>query len=126
MGSVVERARAAQAKWAALSLKERGAKLVDLAKRILERRGEVASILAQETGRDEAENLLNEVVFVLDYAKGAVSTAKAALAPEKVWLNPLNFPGKKVVVEAVPRGVIGSSSRGTTRCSSSTSRFSQR
>lgn len=107
IAAVVDRARAAQVAWAALPLKERGNKLVALAKRILERRDEVASILAQETGRDEAENLLNEVVFVLDYAKGAVSTAKSALAPEKVWLNPINFPGKRVVVEAVPRGVIG-------------------
>lgn len=107
VAGAVARARKAQAAWAATPLKDRGKAVVALARRILERRSEVAAILADETGRDEAENLLNEVVFVLDYAKGAVSTAKSALAPEKVWLNPLNFPGKRVVVEAVPRGVIG-------------------
>lgn len=107
VAAVVARARSAQATWAAMPLAERSNRMVALARRILERRAEVAAILADETGRDEAENLLNEVVFVLDYAKGAVSTAKVALAPEKVWLNPLNFPGKRVVVEAVPRGVIG-------------------
>ena len=107
VAGVIAAARKAQLAWASTSLKERGQALIALARRILSNRAEVAAILADETGRDEAENLLNEVVFVLDYAKAAVSTGKAALAPEKVWLNPINFPGKRVVVEAVPRGVIG-------------------
>ena len=62
--------------------------------------------MAMETGRAEAESLLNEVVTVLDYANGAIAVAKRALQSEKVSLSPLNFPGKRAVIEAIPRGVI--------------------
>ena len=103
---VIESARAAQGPWAALSTKTRGDQLIAVAKRILERREEAIALLADEMGRSAADSLLGELAFVLDYARGAVKVGRSALAPVPVRLSPINFPGKRVVVEAVPRGVI--------------------
>lgn len=103
---VIDRAHAAQTQWAQTPFKVRAQRVQELARRILERRDEAAQVMAMETGRAEAESLLNEVVTVLDYANGAIAVAKRALQSEKVSLSPLNFPGKRAVIEAIPRGVI--------------------
>lgn len=106
--ALVERARAAQVGWASLPLEARAERCLAFARRVLERRGEVAELLMQETGRSRAECLLADgVVIVPDYVRGAVRAAKKALAPEPVALSALEWPGKKAVIEAVPRGVIG-------------------
>lgn len=106
--ALVDRARKAQVGWAALPLESRAERCMAIARRVVERRAEVAEILMQETGRSRAECLLADgVVIVPDYVKGAVRAAKKALAPESVPLSPVEWPGKKAVIEAVPRGVIG-------------------
>lgn len=107
VAAVVERARAAQRGWAATPLPERSRRVLSLGRRIAERRDEVLVILGQEMGRASADSLMSEVATIVDYTKGAVTVANQALAPEKVALSPLTFPGKKAVVEQVPRGVIG-------------------
>lgn len=106
MAAVVARARAAQPAWAATPLAEREKAALALGRRILEKRDEILAILTNETGRDPAESLLGEVAFAVSYSKGAVAVARAALAPEKIKLSPIDFPGKRAVVEAVPRGVV--------------------
>ncbi|MBW1881044.1 MAG: aldehyde dehydrogenase family protein [Deltaproteobacteria bacterium] len=103
---IVARARTAQAGWAALTLKERSAKMLEMARRVVEHREEAAALLSQEIGRQEGDNLLTEVSILVSYAKGAVAVAKKTLKPQRVRLSALEFPGKKVVVEAVPRGVV--------------------
>ena len=100
-------ARAAQSAWAARSLDERAASALALGRALIERRADIAAILSKETGRSVTECLMSEVVTGVSYAKGAVRAARAALATETIKLSPLEFPGKKVVVEAVPRGVVG-------------------
>ncbi|TNE88953.1 MAG: aldehyde dehydrogenase family protein [Deltaproteobacteria bacterium] len=107
VAAVVERARAAQKGWAATPLAERARRVLDLGRRIAERRHEVVAILDDEMGRASADSLISEVATIVDYTKGVVSVGKAALAPEKVALSPITFPGKKAVIEQVPRGVIG-------------------
>jgi acyl-CoA reductase-like NAD-dependent aldehyde dehydrogenase len=103
----VHRAREAQPAWGALPLAQREEKAMLLARRILERRDEIKAILSSETGRDPTECLVSEVMTALSFAKAAVRAARQALQPDKVRLSPLEFPGKKIVVEAVPRGVVG-------------------
>jgi acyl-CoA reductase-like NAD-dependent aldehyde dehydrogenase len=78
-----------------------------LARRIVEKRDEIGRILAQETGRSLVEAQMSEVVTAVSYVKGAIRAAEKALASETIALPKLEHPGKKVVVEAVPRGVIG-------------------
>lgn len=107
VAAVVERARAAQRGWAATPLAERARRVLDLGRRIAERREEVLVLLDQEMGRATADSLISEVATVVDYTKGVVSVGTAALAPERVALSAVNFPGKRAVVEQVPRGVIG-------------------
>ncbi len=104
---IVRRARAAQPVWAHLPLSERIEATFAIARRVLERRAEAMVILSAETGKSEAECLLSEVAGIMDFAKGAARAAKKALAPEKIPLSVLDYPGKKVVVEAVARGVVG-------------------
>ncbi len=107
VAAAVAAARAAQPAWAATPLAHREERCLALARRILERRDEVAELLRKETGRDPAESLFDEIVFVLTYVKGACAVARKELAPERVPLSMLDFPGKRATVEAVPRGVIG-------------------
>ncbi len=104
---VVARARAAQPAWGALPLAARQDKAMLFARRILERRKEITTIMAAETGRDPTECLVSEVIVALSFAKAAGRAARDALKPERIKLSPLEYPGKKIVVEAVARGVVG-------------------
>jgi len=104
---VIERARCAQKDWRGLSIKQRGKYVTALAKRILDCREEILDIMCDEMGRGRADSLLSELTVVMNYAKGTIGVAKEATRAKKVKLSPLEFPGKKAVIEAVPRGVIG-------------------
>ena len=103
----IRASRSAQRDWAALSLKVRSKSIQRLAKRILDHREEILDIMGDEMGRGRADSLLSELTVVMNYAKGAAAVAKQALKSEKVKLSPIEFPGKKAVIEAVPRGVVG-------------------
>ena len=99
-------ARAAQPGWAALSFDARAEKLLGLARAMHADQANGAKIMSQETGRSELECLMSELVSVVEYMQGAIKAGRGALAPEKVGISMLNFPGKKAVIEAVPRGVV--------------------
>ncbi len=107
VSEVVGAARKAQPDWAAKSLKERGQVLAQVASNILGRAEEIARIVADETGKNVDEVLLNEVSGVGEYVKLARKEAKAALQPQKVAISSVAYPGKKATVEMVPRGVVG-------------------
>lgn len=107
VAEIVEKARQAQRDWARKSLDERAERCRSLGRRILERHLEVARIMSSETGRSETECLMNEVVGTADFVSDAIDVAGVALRPMKVKLSALNYPGKRAVIEAVPRGVIG-------------------
>ena len=103
---LVLRARQAQIAWGHMTLGNRAKALHEVVQAILSNHKEVISIMSKETGRSETECLMSEVVGLKDYLNGAVSAAKKALADEPIKLAALDYPGKKAVVEAVPRGVI--------------------
>lgn len=103
---VVAKARAAQAGWAALSLDERAEGLRALGRRILQGRAEVAKLMADEMGRTELQSVALEIMPVAELVKGAIGVAKQALAPVRVPISKLDYPGKRAVIEAVPRGVV--------------------
>lgn len=105
--SAIAAARAAQPAWAATPLDRRQALALDIGRAILERRAEITAILSSETGRSETECLISEVASTVDFIRGANRVAAAALAPERIKLSVLDFPGKKAVIEAVPHGVVG-------------------
>lgn len=103
---VIGAAREAQTAWGAQHFDHRLETLRGAIRRILEARQQVVEIMSQETGRSETECLMSEVVGMMDYLNAAARTAKEALAPERVRLSSLDYPGKKAVIEAVPRGVV--------------------
>jgi acyl-CoA reductase-like NAD-dependent aldehyde dehydrogenase len=105
--AAVEAARVAQRGWAGQPQRFRNDALRNLAREIVKRRAQVAAIMALETGRSPAECILSEIVAVIPGVEGHIRAAGEALAPERVPLSMLDHPGKRVVVEAVPRGVVG-------------------
>jgi acyl-CoA reductase-like NAD-dependent aldehyde dehydrogenase len=107
VADLVDASRQAQIGWAAQSLSARSKAVLAFARAALDRHEEIIAILAQETGRSGMECGLNEANGILEYARGAVKVAKSALKPIKVGLNPVVFPGKKAVIESLPRGVVG-------------------
>lgn len=105
--AAVDAARKAQPAWGALPLESRELAVLELGRLLLTERAEGMRILSQETGRSPTECLMSELVSSLEFARAAVRTGRKALAPEKIPLSVLDYPGKRAVIEAVPRGVVG-------------------
>jgi acyl-CoA reductase-like NAD-dependent aldehyde dehydrogenase len=103
----VERARGAASAWAALSFTQRGVYLAKCRDRLLTKAHEIAALLQQENGKPQVEAYLSEVVPNLDLFDFHVANDEKLLRPEKVKLNPMNYPGKGGVIEHLPLGVIG-------------------
>lgn len=105
--AAVVAARAAQRNWAALPLSARADAIHALGQAVLARADEVAKVMSSETGRSVLECKASELTSLAPYVDTAIAIAKQVLKPSKVRLSALDFPGKKGVTEAVPRGVIG-------------------
>lgn len=103
----VARARKASAAWGALSYRERGALLSRVRDRFLERAQQIAEILHKENGKPQVEAYMAEVIPNLDLFDYHIANDAKLLADEPVKLSPLNYPGKKGVIQHVPLGVIG-------------------
>jgi acyl-CoA reductase-like NAD-dependent aldehyde dehydrogenase len=104
---IVERARKAQKEWAALSLAERTTRVRTIASTLLDRADAISEVLARETGRSILAARFPEVAIATDYARMATKVAAIALAPEKIKLSSIDMPGKRGVIEQIPRGVVG-------------------
>ncbi|MEZ4220176.1 MAG: aldehyde dehydrogenase family protein [Polyangiaceae bacterium] len=104
--AAVSRARKAQPAWAARSLAERADAVRELARTLLAEKDHGLEVMSGETGRGKTECLMSELVGVLDFVEGAVRAANKALAPERIALSRINYPGKRCTVEMVPRGVV--------------------
>ncbi|MDP2275775.1 MAG: aldehyde dehydrogenase family protein [Archangium sp.] len=105
--AAVATARTAQANWVALPLATRADAMRALGQAVLAKADELAKLMSMETGRSVVECKASELTSLVPYIETAIVVAKEALAPSKVRLSMLDFPGKKGVTEAVPRGVIG-------------------
>ncbi|MCA9536405.1 MAG: aldehyde dehydrogenase family protein [Myxococcales bacterium] len=103
---LVERARAAQAVFAGKSVAERARLLTRFRDAILARGEAFVAVLAEEAGKPAAEAWLHEVVATADLAAYWCADGAAHLAPHEPALDPVNYPGKRAVIERVPRGVI--------------------
>ncbi len=103
----VATARDAQRAWAALPLNDRATRIKALGQAVLSKADELARVMADETGRSTTECKASELTSLSPYIDTAIAEARRALTPHKVRFSPLDFPGKRGVTEAVPRGVIG-------------------
>ena len=107
LAAAVARARDAQAAWAATPFPERARRVRELGRLIVQRRVEGAAIMAPELGRTPGMCEVAELNNSASFAESAIRAARAALAPHKVRLSMLDYPGKRAVVEPVARGVVG-------------------
>jgi acyl-CoA reductase-like NAD-dependent aldehyde dehydrogenase len=103
--AAVERARRAQPAWAALSVEERGERLLRYRDAVVERQDELVELLSAETGKPRHEALLHEVVMVADLATYFARVAPKALAPREVPLHLMKHRQSRV--HYTPKGVIG-------------------
>ncbi len=104
---IVDRSREAQIGWGARSFSDRVAALERVVQRLVTKADEAAEIALTESGKSTTDFLMNEMASMGPYLSTAVAEAKVALKPVKVKLSPLDYPGKKAVIELVPRGVVG-------------------
>jgi len=107
VASVVTAARRAQPGWAALPSQDRERRIIRFGHALMERRAEITELLWSETGRPPLESFMADLAVCVGYCKRAVAVSRKALAPEKVPLSALEFPGKRATTFAVPRGVVG-------------------
>lgn len=108
LAAIIHAAEEAQVRWAQRGLGERVTALERVVQRILANAGEILDILVRETGKSRTDAKMNEGISSLGpYFNTAVQEARVALAPVKVKLSPLDYPGKKITTEAIPRGVVG-------------------
>lgn len=104
--AVVQRARAAQARWAALSVGGRGKALAQLKPRILRRAEEIAKLIREETGKPEVEALLGEVLASADVVDFWAERIAEELEPYEAEIDALSYPKKRAWVHREPRGTI--------------------
>ena len=105
--AIILQAKIAQNIWESISLKERQRRLTSFAKKVVKNRAQGASIISKETGRPYSVTQLTELNNTVSYANDAITISNQALKSKKLPLSPLDFPKKRGMIEAVPRGVIG-------------------
>ncbi|MBZ0251977.1 MAG: aldehyde dehydrogenase family protein, partial [Candidatus Methylomirabilis sp.] len=86
---------------------ERAERLREVRARFLREGEEIAQIVSRETGKPLVEAILSEVIPNADLFAYWAKHAEGFLKPEKVGMNPVNYPGKRAVIRYEPRGVIG-------------------
>jgi len=104
--AIVRRARDAQHDWSLRPIRERAEAIRAAGKRLLARAEEAAAILEDENGRPRAESYLSEIVPSADLFSYWAKKGALLLQGTDVPIDPLTFPGKRGVVERMPRGVV--------------------
>ncbi|MDT5270549.1 MAG: hypothetical protein QOH49_2735 [Acidobacteriota bacterium] len=107
VAAAVERARAAQKGWGALSFKERAAVVMRARALVLEGMDEIAELISRESGKPAAEAIAMEIVPALDLMQFFARKAKRMLRPEKIDIGLYRFLGRTSIIEYRPLGVVG-------------------
>src|SRR5688572_3046627 len=107
---VVSLARAAQAKWAEISLEKRIKAISKVKGRILERADEIAKMVTAESGKPEAEALLGEVLASADVVAYWADALPEELEPIEAEIDPIAYPKKTGWIHREARGEIGRAS----------------
>jgi succinate-semialdehyde dehydrogenase/glutarate-semialdehyde dehydrogenase len=107
LASIVARARAAQASWAGVAMRERCARLQELRERILASRDALADAVVAESGKPRVEALFADIFVALDTAAYFSKNAARLLQPEHVPHHSLAAKAKSGRLTYEPLGVIG-------------------
>jgi acyl-CoA reductase-like NAD-dependent aldehyde dehydrogenase len=106
VAAIVERARKAQAGWAATPVGRRASVLAKLKRRILSRAEEIADLLHRECGKPVEEAALAEVLPNADLVDYWTTSIEELLDATTVELDALAYPGKLGRITRDPRGVV--------------------
>ena len=104
--AAVMRARAAQTAWAEIGVRGRIAVLREFQHRLVERKSEIATVIAREAGKPIAEALTTEVLVVLDAARFLIDNAYRLLRDESVPHGNLAAKLKRGRLLREPYGVV--------------------
>jgi succinate-semialdehyde dehydrogenase/glutarate-semialdehyde dehydrogenase len=107
VAAAVERARAAQKGWGALSFKERARVVMRARALVLEGMDEIAELISRESGKPAAEAVAMEIVPALDLMQFFARKSERMLRPEKIDIGLYRFLGRTSIVEYRPLGVVG-------------------
>ncbi|HEY7784983.1 MAG TPA: aldehyde dehydrogenase family protein [Pyrinomonadaceae bacterium] len=103
----VERARAAQPAWAALSFRDRGRIILKAREILLSEIDEVAALISRETGKPISEAISMEVVPSLDSMHYFATSTERLLRPQKIDIGQYGLMGRSSHIVYKPLGVIG-------------------
>lgn len=105
VAAAVARARAAQAGWGSLPIRERCRRVKRFASLLMKRAEEVIDLIVKEGGKTPVEALNTEVAVVADLVNYFAKHAPEMLERESISLHMLMH--RKSYIHYVPRGVIG-------------------
>src|SRR5712664_389195 len=103
----VARARAAQAAWVRIPVRERCARLRDLCDRIMSSRDQLADAVVAESGKPRVEALFADIFVAVDTAAYFAKNGQRMLQPERVPHHSLAAKAKSGSLTYEPLGVIG-------------------
>ncbi len=107
IAAAVERARAAQKRWAKVAVRERLKILRRFQQLVCDQKDAIAAVITREAGKPLAEAISTEILVVLDGAQYLLNHAAEFLRPEPVpHANPV-MKLKKGTLLREPYGVIG-------------------
>ena len=104
---IVQKARAAQTQWEALSFRERGRVILRARQIVLDEMEEVAQLISQETGKPVSEAMSMEIVPTLDLMQYFARQTGRLLRPEKIDIGQYGLMGRSSRIVYKPLGVIG-------------------
>ncbi|MDQ1559668.1 MAG: hypothetical protein QOD32_2728 [Pyrinomonadaceae bacterium] len=103
----VERARAAQGAWGALSYAERGRVVLRARALVLDEMDAIAELISRESGKPSTEALMMELVPTLDLMQFFARRAGRWLRPEKINIGQYGLMGRSSHIAYKPLGVVG-------------------
>ncbi|HZG52137.1 MAG TPA: aldehyde dehydrogenase family protein [Pyrinomonadaceae bacterium] len=103
----VERARAAQKAWGALSYAERGRVTLAARAAALEEMDAIAELISRESGKPVAEALMMELVPTLDLMQFFARRTARLLEAEKIDIGQYGLMGRSSRIAYKPLGVVG-------------------
>ncbi|HEX7670464.1 MAG TPA: aldehyde dehydrogenase family protein [Polyangiaceae bacterium] len=107
MPEIFAKARAAQAKWAALSFSERRRHVLKMRDYVVSHAEELAAVVSRDNGKTRMDALTTEVIPSALAADWYGKNAEKALAPKNLAMGSILFFNKKNRLERVPLGVVG-------------------
>lgn len=105
--AAVERARAAQSRWAEAPVARRLAIFRNFQRLLSEQKESIAKVITREAGKPKAEALATEILVVLDAINFLLNTVPAFLRPEEVPHGSPVMKLKRGYLVREPYGVIG-------------------